>query len=183
MGQNVTVDVVNLDVLTRHRRASHPHRQPPPCLFKILPPRSRKIANRQSRVQKVRICWHYSPFNFTMGIPFAHGSQKKRIVAALWRLSPFNLVTTPDKYPLLNMQDLSNGLHGCTVFTKIDLVKRYHQIPVATEDIPKTAIITPFGLFEYLYVPQAYILHLLESCRFSKRICFPGRFRIQRDSM
>jgi hypothetical protein len=47
------------------------------------------------------------------------------------------------------MQDLSNGLHGCTVFSKIDLVKGYHQIPVATEDIPKTAIITPFGLFEY----------------------------------
>jgi cytoskeleton-associated protein 5 len=51
------------------------------------------------------------------------------------------------------MQDLSNGLHGCTVFSKIDLVKGYHQIPVATEDITKTAIITPFGLFEYLFTP------------------------------
>ncbi len=64
-----------------------------------------------------------------------------------------NLVTTPDKYPLPNMQDLSNGLHGCTVFSKINLVKGYHQIPVATDDIPKTAIITPFGLFEYLFTP------------------------------
>jgi hypothetical protein len=64
-----------------------------------------------------------------------------------------NLVTTPDKYPLPNMQDLSNGLHCCTVFSKINLVKGYHQIPVATEDIPKTAIITPFGLFEYLFIP------------------------------
>ncbi len=64
-----------------------------------------------------------------------------------------NLVTTPDKYPLPNMQDLSNGLHGCTVFSKIDLVKGYHQIPVAIKDIPKTAIITPFGLFEYLFTP------------------------------
>ncbi len=62
-----------------------------------------------------------------------------------------NLVTTPDKYPLPNMQDLSNSLHGCTVFSKINLVKGYHQIPVATEDIPKTAIITPFNLFEYLF--------------------------------
>jgi hypothetical protein len=62
-----------------------------------------------------------------------------------------NLVTSPDKYPLPNMQDLSNCLHGCKVFSKIDLVKGYHQIPIATEDIPKTAIITPFGLFEYLF--------------------------------
>ncbi len=62
-----------------------------------------------------------------------------------------NLVTTSDKYPLPNMQDLSNGLHGCTFFPKIYLVKGYQQIPVATEDIPKTAIITPFGLFEYLF--------------------------------
>jgi hypothetical protein len=64
-----------------------------------------------------------------------------------------NLVTTPDKYPLPNMQGLSNGLHGYTIFSKIDLVKGYHEIPVATEDIPKTAIITPFGLFEYLFSP------------------------------
>jgi cytoskeleton-associated protein 5 len=51
------------------------------------------------------------------------------------------------------MQDLSNGLHGCTVFSKINLVKGYHQIPVVTEDIPKTAIIMPFGLFKYLFTP------------------------------
>jgi hypothetical protein len=51
------------------------------------------------------------------------------------------------------MQDLSNSLHGCSVFSKIDLAKGYHQIPVAAADISKTAIITPFGLFEYLFTP------------------------------
>jgi hypothetical protein len=40
---------------------------------------------------------------------------------------------------------------GCLVFSKIDLVKGYHQIPLAAEDIPKIAIITSFGLFEYLF--------------------------------
>jgi hypothetical protein len=51
------------------------------------------------------------------------------------------------------MQDLSKDLHGCNVFSKIDLVKGYRQIPVTASDIPKMAIITPFGLIEYLFTP------------------------------
>ncbi len=35
----------------------------------------------------------------------------------------FNSVTTADKYPLPNLQDLSTFLHGATIFTKIDLEK------------------------------------------------------------
>ena len=64
-----------------------------------------------------------------------------------------NLATTPDQYPLPNMQDVAAKLHGCTVFSKVDLVKGYHQVPVAPGDVPKTAIVTPFGLFEYVYMP------------------------------
>ncbi len=40
--------------------------------FIIIPPsRSRKIANCQSRVRKVRVCWHCSQIKITMGFPFA----------------------------------------------------------------------------------------------------------------
>ena len=57
-----------------------------------------------------------------------------------------NTVTTPYRYPLPNIQDFTNNLRGATVFSKLDLVKGYHQVPIATTDIPKTTIITPFGL-------------------------------------
>ena len=64
-----------------------------------------------------------------------------------------NLATKPDRYPLPNIQDCSRNLAGCTIFSVIDLVKGYHQVPVAAADIPKTAIVTPFGSFEYLTMP------------------------------
>jgi hypothetical protein len=58
----------------------------------------------------------------------------------------------PDLYPPQHMEDLSARLAGKTVFSKLDLAQNY-QVPVAAKDVQKTAIITPFGLFEFLRMP------------------------------
>jgi hypothetical protein len=44
-------------------------------------------------------------------------------------------------------------LDGKRIFSKIDLIRAHHHIPVDPDNIPKTAVITPFGLFEFLRLP------------------------------
>ena len=63
-----------------------------------------------------------------------------------------NARTIPDKYPVRHIADYSNDLSGCSIFSVIDLVKAFQQIPVNPADISKTAIVTPFGLFEFPYM-------------------------------
>ena len=35
----------------------------------------------------------------------------------------------------------------------MDLIRGYHQVPMHPDDITKTAVITLFGLFEFLCIP------------------------------
>ncbi len=74
-----------------------------------------------------------------------------------WRLCGdyrrLNLATKTDKYPLHSVLDLTAKLHGCQYFSCIDLIKGYYQVPMQEEDIEETAIITPFNLWEYLFMP------------------------------
>ena len=64
-----------------------------------------------------------------------------------------NLITKRDLYTCPNIADLTARPAGCEVFSKLDLRKGYHQVPVRREDVKKTAVITPFELYEFLRMP------------------------------
>jgi hypothetical protein len=63
-----------------------------------------------------------------------------------------NARTIPDRYPVPHIHDYSHRPSGCRFYYKIDLVRAFNQIPVHPRDIPKTAITTLFGLFEFPFM-------------------------------
>ena len=62
-----------------------------------------------------------------------------------------NVATKDDRYPLPHIHDFNARLAGSTIFSVVDLVRGFHQIPVAEEDIPKP-----------LSLPLSAFLSLLE---------------------
>ncbi|GBG81229.1 hypothetical protein CBR_g31901 [Chara braunii] len=64
-----------------------------------------------------------------------------------------NHYTVKNNYPMPRADELFNRLAGNRFFTKIDLLSGYHQICVAAEDQPKTALWSRFGHYEFTVMP------------------------------
>ena len=64
-----------------------------------------------------------------------------------WR--QLNRITIKNKACLPNIDDLFDTVQGSCFFTKLDLRSGYNQIRIEEEDVPKTAVNTPFGHFQF----------------------------------
>ena len=64
-----------------------------------------------------------------------------------------NSITQPDPYQMPLIEEILDMLAAAKFISKIDLNKGFHQIPIEPGDRQKTAFCTPWGKFEFCFMP------------------------------
>ena len=90
-----------------------------------------------------------------------------------------NAKTIKDAYPIPRIAETLEALQGAKWFCSLDLQSGYLQVGVRERDKPKTAMTTPFGLYEFNRMPfgltnaPATFQRLMERCLvgLNLRIC------------
>lgn len=117
------------------------------CKPRPLPPHKYEIAKKEFQIMTDQgIC---RPSNSPWASPLHLAMKKNGEYRPCGDYRKLNEITKPDRYPIPRLRDFTYNLAGKNIFSKIDLRKAYNQIRMNEEDIEKTAVITPFGLFEF----------------------------------
>ncbi|GBN01125.1 Transposon Ty3-G Gag-Pol polyprotein, partial [Araneus ventricosus] len=129
----------------KHNTVHHIVTKGPPVVAKPrrLAPDRLKIA--KSEFQNMMHLGHLRPSKSNYTSPL-HMVPKKGTLnwSPVGDYRALNSQTLKDKYPIPCIADFTAELHESKIFSRIDLIKAYHQIPIHPEDIHKTAICTPF---------------------------------------
>jgi len=118
--------------------------------YRMAPTELRELKEQlQELLGRGFICPSVSPW----GAPVLFVKKKDGSMRMCIDYRELNRVIIKNKYPLPRIDDLFDQLKGASVFSKIDLFSGYHQLRVREEDIPKTAIRTRYGHYEFLVMP------------------------------
>jgi hypothetical protein len=76
----------------------------------------------------------------------------------IWRVCTYftdlNKCCLKDDFPLMRIDKVVDLAAGCETMALLDCFSRYHQIWLREEDEEKTSLITPFGTYCYLRMPE-----------------------------
>lgn len=112
-----------------------------------LPPdRYQKVREEFRLMQELGIC---RPSKSAWASPLHIVTKKNGGIRPCGDYRMLNAITKPDRYPLPRLHDFTYILAGKKLFSKLDINRAYHCVSVAPEDVEKTAIISPLGLWEF----------------------------------
>ncbi|KAK3258344.1 hypothetical protein CYMTET_32604 [Cymbomonas tetramitiformis] len=79
---------------------------------------------------------------------------KPEVLRMVCDFRAINSLTVKDKYPLPDIQQLFDSMHGAKYFSSFDAVDGFWQMAMASEDVEKTAFTSPYGSYEWLVMPM-----------------------------
>ena len=136
-----------------HRIITKPDAKP--CrakVRKLLPGSPKEIKAKEAWFELVRlgIVEKVDPSisnTYSSPLHFAQKSDGSLRPVGDYRL--LNLQTQLDQYPLPHLRDWTHKIAGCNIFSKVDLQKAFHQIILDKRDRFKTALATPWGMYQF----------------------------------
>ena len=129
-------------------RSSKPVRHPPRRVPLAFADEERKVIEKMEK-QGIILKAH-SPWSS----PLCLVRTKDGKVRSCIDYRAVNKVTQTDNFPIPRTRDCLDAVAGAKLFSTFDVTSSYHQIPVREEDIPKTAFITKYGLYEHVTMPM-----------------------------
>lgn len=93
-----------------------------------------------------------SPYSSTCHLVPKKNGQKRLVI----NFTPLNSIAIKDHYPLPQIADLLAHLVNAKYYCALDCTEGFWQIPVARDDRPKTAFITPQGLYQFKRCPFGF---------------------------
>jgi hypothetical protein len=115
-------------------------------LFRMTTP---ELAELKEHIKELLEKGFIHPSSSPWGAPMIFIPKKDGIQRLCVHYRALNEGTVKNKYPLPRIDDLFDQLCGACVFSKIDLRSGYHQLKVWECDIPKTAFVSRYGLYEF----------------------------------
>ena len=88
-----------------------------------------------------------------MVLSASYGTKEKWRLETMWRLQKLERSDRTRPLPNPTYSGFHAAISWLIFFFLNDLVRAYYQIPVEPSDIHKTAVTTPFGLFNFTRTP------------------------------
>jgi hypothetical protein len=134
--------------------------------YKMTP---KELAELKVQLSELLDKGYIRPSSSPWGCPALFVKKKDQSLRLCVDYRPLNAVTIKNKYLLPRIDILFDQLAGAKVFSKVDLHSGYHQIKICSEDVPKTAFSTRYGMYEYLVISfgltnaPAHFMYLMNS--------------------
>ena len=113
-----------------------------------------KLGILQVELQKLQYLNVIEPANSPYGTPVYLVLKKDGCYRVMGDFRLLSKQTVPDRYTLPLLTDFVDFMSGSKHFSSLDLYKSYHQMKIAEQDIPKTAMVTPLDSYCFRKTPM-----------------------------